>query len=571
MTSINPNSPPPSQDTTLENRLKSLAWWNESYLQIYYILNMKMNNSYNMNDNKSLCGGSKNIVSYWDSAELFRTIIREMELLFGHDDLINLHSTDPKTKTIIDAFLTNTEPDLINKMFNFQKILGRGSYFLASVFTTASNNEYVFKMPAIRLSTEDKNRNEEDLFIDRFPYVLHEFFVGWIAVNSMLEENPCFCRTYGMVKCTEGFGDVLNSPNHVIDTVFHQQRTNFCDVGGKNIYILQEKAKGVSLDRKFLSLQDIDFVAFFLQIFFTMWKANSTEFKFVHFDLSLSNIMIEDRPVIIRYRIPKYDDIYPSFTDVYIKSFHKPTIIDYGLSKIEYDGEIFGMPNFRQYYVCTESGFAIFGDIHRILVNFLKASGSFGKRNHKLLCQMYMELFGKQTNTQWGDLYPILSDKKQKEFEDKNNYYNYTMEVDRTMYDLFVSLCNVKLLQDVFRREKIIYTWNEIVISHLEGNVINPSTDHIQDFNILENYIELPDESTSGASASVSVWATPTPRIVPVQPTTINSNYNMYMPPPPPTYALSSIPEEDDGIEALQRRLAEGTLEEKKELPGGWM
>ncbi|GAG70960.1 unnamed protein product, partial [marine sediment metagenome] len=150
----------------------------------------------------------------------------------------------------------------------------------------------------------------------------HELSVGLNVANLTRREIPNFAFVYGGFDC-EPF---IDSDNPI----------NICGIGEDKIkYVMYEYIDSSVTLAEFIATNSRieDVISLYIQAILSVLYANQ-RFKFTHYDLHDQNVLVRDvsqDSFQIKY---SYKSI-----DYYVKSWNIATIIDYGLSYYEKDGE----------------------------------------------------------------------------------------------------------------------------------------------------------------------------------------------------------------------------------------
>lgn len=412
----------------------------------------------------------------------YKNATLELEKLFGDDRLIYLarlremeisDEDNNFSRQVMDMFLDNRDRDLF-RTFLYDQAVGFGSYSVVFVFR-GDSKQIIVKMSAPSKSIKD---NLEFYF----PFALHEFFIGYVAINELVGRIPNFVTTYGITRCTPAFDIRTIKGKRLVDIDNIVRGKDVCLGSEENFYIIQEKAIGTSLASVLRNLTEKEFLSIFLQVFFAMWSANSSEYHFVHFDLSSNNVIVNKNvnPNIYYYSVPVFSTTgdYIDDDDFYIRSNITTTIIDYGMSKIDIDADVFAIyrPEFRRLMICPESDRAILGDIHKFLSHSLVAS--VGMNISYLVAHLYILLFGDMFALEEKDIHPKIK----QSFSDylDSTLYNYDFDRDSsTMQSLMEKMLMDSEISGMLF-DDLLYT-NASLDSHdLELEVINPPEEELK-------------------------------------------------------------------------------------------
>jgi len=173
--------------------------------------------------------------------------------------------------------------------------------------------------------------------VNNIEELYHEAAVAMISLNKLRSFIPNFACVYGYFKCgsptLDKNGNALNwcGPNSPVGYVIYE-----------NI----EDAKTISDTLKNDNLSTEEYLQYLIQFLYALKTANEY-CEFTHYDCHDSNVLLKKlkKPSIIKY---------PDFvgnSDVFIKTDHILTFIDYGMTYIETEqGDKFGFNNFLEQY-----------------------------------------------------------------------------------------------------------------------------------------------------------------------------------------------------------------------------
>ena len=165
--------------------------------------------------------------------------------------------------------------------------------------------------------------------------LIHEIFIGVMALNEMRTVIPNFMYTYGYVECA--------SPRGVAE---------FCPGEGNTLYLLLENLKNTTSLREYLKTNPFnleEFINIYLQVLLSLQMAYEY-YDFTHFDLHDMNVLLRDPPAgknVIHYTIRG--------EDIFLKVNKVATIIDFGTSHISIDGRNYGNYRLCNYDVLNHS------------------------------------------------------------------------------------------------------------------------------------------------------------------------------------------------------------------------
>lgn len=222
-------------------------------------------------------------------------------------------SEDDKTPCIIKIF--SDEPDRIHQYLQKAFTLGSGGYSTTYLVKTA------FKQ---RPDLVAKYLRDSDN--------IEEVIIGLYGVNQLRDHIPNFSKVYGFINCNQ---PIVSSSHDAI----------VCPKEGSNKYIFYEYISGTPLSQCGYLSEDEE-LEIYWQLVASIAFANE-QTGFVHFDMKSDNIMIRQflDPVKITYRLKD--------REIIITSRYVAVLIDYGLSRIEINGENFGI-NYPGYFIHSD-------------------------------------------------------------------------------------------------------------------------------------------------------------------------------------------------------------------------
>lgn len=185
-------------------------------------------------------------------------------------------------------------------------------------------------------------KNVSDMFVVKtikdikfYQEIVMEYFIGTYGLNKLRNLTPNFSYVFGIFECN------LFEEKNIDSSKINMKE--FCNKDiNKVYYVLYEKIKGISL-RDYISSINSDtqykyLLSYILQILLSLEIAQR-EIGFVHYDLHTENILLKklDKVETITYKIngKKY----------FVETDAIATIIDYGMSRIEYKNVCYGIPS----------------------------------------------------------------------------------------------------------------------------------------------------------------------------------------------------------------------------------
>lgn len=199
--------------------------------------------------------------------------------------------------------------------------------------------------------TDDPN---EGLFVIKAPRshkddLAHEAVVGY-ALAPLRALIPNFSWVYGVLRCSI---PLLTDKDTKL--------SSWCDdVNNPVTYVVYEKVPGVNLKKFIKTCSGEDFLNLYLQIIFSLIMAENY-CGFTHYDLHYDNI-------IVRPLKEKADIIYDlgDGVKVVLNTGYIATFIDYGFSRVEFDGRTSGRYGYEAFSIYGDKSYIMF-DIFKIL------------------------------------------------------------------------------------------------------------------------------------------------------------------------------------------------------------
>lgn len=194
----------------------------------------------------------------------------------------------------------------------------------------------------------------EGLFVIKAPRsqnddLAHEAVVGY-ALAPLRALIPNFSWVYGVLRCSI---PLLTDNDTKLST--------WCeDVENPVTYVVYEKVPGVSLKTFIKTCTGEELLSIFLQIVFSLMMAENY-CGFTHYDLHYENI-------IVRPLTEHADIIYDlgNGVKVALNTKYIATFIDYGFSRVEFDGRTSGRYGFEGFSIYGDKSFIMF-DIFKVL------------------------------------------------------------------------------------------------------------------------------------------------------------------------------------------------------------
>ena len=210
--------------------------------------------------------------------------------------------------------LLETSKKVHEAIRNF-KTLAAGAYGQVFLVSIAGNEKESIRV----IVKTSKDIEHDDL--------RHELIISFLALNNLRMYIPNFSFAYGGFKCNP---PVVNDEKQVLE---------FCTADGSNVitYALQENIPGDTIAKAMPNLTGGQFVNYYLQILFSLNLANQ-KYNYLHADLHSNNCILRDP-----FDGEGFNLSYPtSDGNIYLVSDKIATIIDYGMSGINYKGRFLG-------------------------------------------------------------------------------------------------------------------------------------------------------------------------------------------------------------------------------------
>lgn len=231
----------------------------------------------------------------------------------------------------------NTE--VIKKYFRNLRMIGKESVEGNAFLTDFKDAKDMFVIKAAKDANKDT--------------MIHEVIVGLYGTNKLRSLIPNFAYIYGGFSCT--------SP-----LIENGQLLDWCSKDGNNVhYVIYENINdSVSLEKYLYTATPQEFLDVYMQLVYSLKIANEA-CDYTHYDLHSNNILIR-----------RMNDLkYIKYGDNYILTRDIATIIDYGYSHIQYNGEHFGKSNLVKYSVFPYRSW-IFYDVYRVLMSCAQIASS---------------------------------------------------------------------------------------------------------------------------------------------------------------------------------------------------
>lgn len=276
---------------------------------------------------------------------------------------------------LINRFISDTLIEPLSKWITDLTKLSEG----LNGITLSAGIKYISSSLVVKVA---KNKN-----IDDNNDILHEFFVGTL-LNTLRKDIPNFVYTFGLFPC-----DITK---------------NFCEKKGQYYASAIEYIEGKSLEKiiKDGEITSEELLKIVLQILFALYYAEN-KYRFVHNDLHTENIIVRQLRTrqIVQYRFME--------RQVNIVSDMVPVIIDYGYSRIEYDGKAFGHKT-RKDLGIQSSVYKPGIDVFHLCCSVIN---SIGKNS----------IYDDVERLLYQSIKPLLSEKGSKKIIENKQYENYCL------------------------------------------------------------------------------------------------------------------------------------------------
>jgi len=240
-------------------------------------------------------------------------------------------------------------------------------------------------------------------YYDNIESEYRECNIGLHFINKMRNIVPSFVYT---------FSGIMGNEKELIEKKLSKIKTD-------NILSVYEKIDGESVAVSMPSMSKERFLLIFLQILISIEIAQR-EFKFVHYDLHTSNVLLKKLSRPYEYSVLLDTEEYKFVVD------EIPVIIDFGLSHVEKDGKTF-MPFVDEVdsRAITYNVYNPIKDIYHFLVNCHDNSYSLYEENLRILLK---KATGQKTQKTQEELEEI-----EKNFK-RDSLFHF---IEELMFDLF--------------------------------------------------------------------------------------------------------------------------------------
>ena len=166
-------------------------------------------------------------------------------------------------------------------------------------------------------------------YINNDNEIIREYFIGMVSINKLRYIIPNFVYTFGVFICPMNKDIICKKQKNSKNTPF----VIYESIQGKNMQKMFEKNQ----------LTFTQYLGMFIQILIALEVAQR-ETSFTHFDFHTANLMCRPIKNDYNYLVPLDNMVYEVTAKEYL-----PTIIDFGLSTVKYDGTPIGSYTFPEY------------------------------------------------------------------------------------------------------------------------------------------------------------------------------------------------------------------------------
>ncbi len=268
-----------------------------------------------LRDIKGGCSGKLKKRSRSHLMNLNPKLFKELLMEYAYDPMVLRGTTCIIDSLLQDSKYLSYQDRLKEYLLNLKRI---------GVETTAVSG---YTMTASLLTADS-------LFVLKVPKpgadldMTHELFIGLLGTNQLRKEVLNFAYVYGGFMCS---GPMINPQS--------QQVENYCSSDSPEVkYVIYENiAPSISMKQYVKTCTGREFTEKYLQILFALNTANWM-IDFTHFDLHVENVLLRKFPgrgkMILKYTTGIGKKSLEE--DWYLTTDSVATIIDYGLSHIQY-------------------------------------------------------------------------------------------------------------------------------------------------------------------------------------------------------------------------------------------
>lgn len=219
--------------------------------------------------------------------------------------------------------------------------------------------------------------------------LLHEWMIGVFGTNKLRSVIPTFSYIYGAFNCSP---PIIN-PDKEVET--------WCTKKSAVNYVIYENiapAKSIN-DCIKNGCTFSEWLNYYMQTLLGLDYANKT-IGFTHYDLHTENLLIRNPLSGVQslgsprkeFWIPFPNPNPTQSEKIWIKSTGVSTLIDYGFSRIEYQGKSYGKYFFEAFGVLPDQAFPLH-DAYKLLLMSMSIMKKFNKRDLYKNCRILLTFF----------------------------------------------------------------------------------------------------------------------------------------------------------------------------------
>lgn len=215
--------------------------------------------------------------------------------------------------------LTGVSSESLSKLFNDVRTISVDS-LEGNVFI--SGEQYVDEMLVVKYNKPRQPGSP----VDPIRGLMHEYAVGTL-LNQLRDLIPNFMYVYDHFECEEPRGELIKGASH-----------RFCEGTLLAGHICTEFLRAKPLEELALEISPQELGAILLALFCSLEMANA-KFGYCHYDLHAKNVMVREevRPISV---------YYPLGVGISVTSKYIPVVIDYGFSRVVFEGETYSLKLF---------------------------------------------------------------------------------------------------------------------------------------------------------------------------------------------------------------------------------
>ncbi len=284
------------------------------------------------------------------------------EAVLGGPGTINLNF-DKNYK--IRRWITNLKQIGAPSVEGVALIANLGQRSLVGSARKSSTSPFIVKAP--------KDPENDDL--------LHEWMVGVFGTNKLRRVVPTFAYIYGAFRCSP---PIINPDKQVETWCTKELAVNYV------IYENIAPAKSIK-DCIKDGCTFSQWLNYYMQALLGLDYANKTV-GFTHYDLHTENLLVRNPRGGREFWIP-YPNPNPTQSEkIWIKSTGVSTLIDYGFSRIEYQGRSYGKYFFEAFGILPDKAFPLH-DAYKLLLMSMSQMKMSGKRDLYENCRTLLTFF----------------------------------------------------------------------------------------------------------------------------------------------------------------------------------